>query len=134
MPRTMFACRLLIATVNLVCLSGLLHAEEKPADRGRATFGKFCVVCHGERGDGKAQGASALNPRPANLRTLTKRFGTFPADHIRSVIKGTDDVTSHSSAMRAWSAMLIASANGSDAEAARRLDDMVAFIQSIQDK
>jgi hypothetical protein len=30
--------------------------------------------------------------------------------------------------------MLIASANGNDAEAARRLDDMVAFLQSIQDK
>jgi hypothetical protein len=58
----------------------------------------------------------------------------FPADHIRNVIKGTDDVTTHSSAMRSWSAMLIASANGNDAEAARRLEDMVAFIQSIQDK
>jgi mono/diheme cytochrome c family protein len=122
----------------IVALSSVspLRADSKESDgikRGRATFQKFCSVCHGDRGDGKNQSASALTPRPANLRTLTKRFGTFPAAHVRAVITGQDDAE-HTPAMRAWSAMLLVSTEGDEAAASRKLDDVVAYIESIQQK
>lgn len=41
-------------------------------ERGKATYGIYCVSCHGERGAGDGSVAPTLNPRPRNF--ATERF------------------------------------------------------------
>jgi mono/diheme cytochrome c family protein len=129
--------RLSLTTAITICVSGLVHADPRDSaavERGRATFQKTCSVCHGDRADARTEAGRALKPPAANLRTLTKRYGTFPAAHVRAVITGQDNTASHSPAMRSWGAMLIGAANGDEAAAAKRLDDVIAFIESVQEK
>jgi mono/diheme cytochrome c family protein len=35
--------------------------------KGKEIFTKTCVVCHGDKGDGKGPAGAALNPPPANF-------------------------------------------------------------------
>jgi len=119
-------------TVFLAWAADPAAAGDAAKDRGHALFEDKCAFCHGDRGDGRAPAADALNPRPANLRTLTKRFGTFPAAHVRAVLTGQDDAAAHSGAMAAWRALLLADANGDERKVAARVDDLLAFIKSIQ--
>lgn len=45
-------------------------AEKKvsaSAKKGAKLFKKFCIVCHGETGEGNGPGSKSLNPKPANL-------------------------------------------------------------------
>lgn len=93
-----------------------------------------CALCHGQRGKGDGLAASTLTPRPANLATLTKRNGTFPAAHIEAVLKGTEPVGAHSPTMMIWRSLFLADANGNEAVANERVHDVVMFIESIQRK
>lgn len=135
MPAPRFT-HLFLVTLSVACLGGLLHAgppQHGDVKQGRATFKKFCATCHGDRGDARTEAASALDPRPANLRILSKRYGSFPDERLRAVIRGQDQSV-QDPAMRAWGAMLITSTNGDEAAANRKLDDVIAFIASIQEK
>jgi hypothetical protein len=59
----------------------------------------------------------------------------FPAAHIAATIKGTDPVVAHGSlGMMIWGAIFLADANGSQARADARVNDLVQFIGSIQIK
>ncbi len=103
--------------------------------QGSAIFHDHCAVCHGERGRGDGPAAGALTPRPTNLASLTKRTGTFPAAHITAVLKGTDPILAHGGpTMMMWGAIFLANANGDRAQADVRIGEVVAFIQSIQEK
>jgi mono/diheme cytochrome c family protein len=44
--------------------------------RGKAIYEERCILCHGPKGDGKGQGAIALNPKPANY--TQKKFWEQP--------------------------------------------------------
>ena len=103
--------------------------------RGKSTFLDHCAVCHGERGRGDGPAAGALSPRPTDLSTLRYQHGTFPAGRLTAVIKGTDAVTAHGSpTMLVWGTFFLAQTNGDAAAANRRVDDVVAYLESIQAK
>jgi len=41
------------------------------AKKGAKLFSQYCVVCHGKIGKGDGVGGKALNPKPANLTSVT---------------------------------------------------------------
>jgi cytochrome c553 len=103
--------------------------------RGKETFQHLCTACHGGRGDGKGPAASALTPRPTDLTRLAQRTGTSPTELVKAALKGTDPVVAHgSSGMMVWGAFFLADANGNQVTADAHIQDLAAFIESIQVK
>jgi len=101
---------------------------------GSTSFDLYCASCHGRDGTGSGPVASALRIRPADLTTLTRRHsGTFPREQVRAYIDGKNRApAAHgSSAMPVWGPMLRA-LDPSDLRVSVRLDNLVAFIESIQ--
>jgi cytochrome c553 len=135
--------RFIIGVLSAFCVvsaAGFAQTTSKPiastaVQRGRDTFQQSCAVCHGQRGNGKGPAASALQPRPADLTTITKRKRAFSAAQVEATIKGTDPVRAHGTqGMMVWGALFLADANGNQAEADARVSDLVKFIESIQVK
>lgn len=56
---------------------------------GRATYDENCAACHGLSGQGDGPNAANLNPKPADLTTLSARNGgEFPQTRVMAVIDG----------------------------------------------
>ncbi len=125
----------------ICCLAGSAAAQTKPASnataiqRGNDTFQHSCAVCHGDRGNGKGPAAPAFTSHPTDLTTLARRTGKFPAAEVEGAIRGTSSVVAHGTpTMMVWGTVFLADANGRQAEADKRIADLVAFIESIQAK
>jgi mono/diheme cytochrome c family protein len=60
----------------LVGASPIAIAAEPPARtpelvaKGKASFERNCVACHGEKGEGDGPAAEALDPKPRNLAAV----------------------------------------------------------------
>jgi len=52
------------------------------AARGAKAYGKYCVSCHGPRGDGRGPSADWLDPRPRNFTTGTFKFRSTPSGEL----------------------------------------------------
>jgi len=101
---------------------------------GSTSFDLYCASCHGRGGAGDGPVASALIARPADLTQLAQRHnGTFPREQVRAFIEGTNRrPTAHgSSDMPVWGPTFRA-LEGSDARVRVRLENLVAFIESLQ--
>ena len=73
--------------------------------RGRKLYGRFCVSCHGEAGDGRGESAQWLEPRPrdftrAVFKCRSTPSGTLPTDDdlFRTLNRGL-----HGTQMPNWS-------------------------------
>ena len=71
------------AATFVALLGGLLQAAARAPKRspelvakGKATYGIYCVACHGETGAGDGSVAPTLNPRPRNFATEKFRQGS----------------------------------------------------------
>ena len=57
----------------LMGASAIAAAADPPArtpeliEKGKASFARNCVACHGEKGEGNGPAAGALDPKPRNL-------------------------------------------------------------------
>jgi mono/diheme cytochrome c family protein len=74
------------------------------AARGRVTFGRYCVSCHGKAARGDGPLAADLRVPVPDLTTLSARNGgSFPYDHVVDIIRNGEKVKGHgSSDMPAW--------------------------------
>jgi mono/diheme cytochrome c family protein len=54
--------------------------------KGKAVYEERCILCHGPKGDGKGQGAIALNPKPADY-TKKKFWEDVNIQKITEVVK-----------------------------------------------
>ncbi len=82
----------------LTFFSTLAAAEEAPSNQaisGERDFNLYCASCHGESGNGDGPKAAGLEIRTPDLTTLTARYGTFPAERLRRMIDGREDVKAH---------------------------------------
>jgi len=71
--------RLACAAAVLCAVTGfglLKSAGAGDLEKGKALYEERCMLCHGPKGDGKGQGAIALNPKPANY--TQKKFWEEP--------------------------------------------------------
>ena len=124
------------AGVAAACLSvPQARAQAAQADLGAREYTAHCAECHGGtgRGDGPAARGSKL-PVP-DLTALAQRAGgSFPAERVRRVIDGRDDLKGHAGrTMPVWG-LRYARAQPGEGEAAvtQRLDALVAHLRGMQ--
>jgi hypothetical protein len=123
----------LVASVHIV--HGQTPAE--PAVSGRALYTTYCRSCHGPEGRGDGIIRDYLRRPPTNLRVIAQRSnGVFPAEWVRRVIDGREPVKTHGeSQMPVWGDAFSASdAGGGPRDPRERINALVAYVESIQDK
>lgn len=107
---------------------------ELEAAKGGVGFRLACASCHGQDAKGNGPVAEYLKIPPSDLTQLAARNdGTFPTDRVRASIDGREPARGHGQRdMPVWGEVF-ASDRGEEAAAAK-LDELVAFIASIQEK
>jgi len=127
---------------KLVCVSAVLWfttvlaAEPALIERGRVRYQDDCSGCHGPRADGDGTVAAILTIAPPDLTIMSKdNGGEFPADRVRRVIDGRDSpAAAHGPVeMPVWGQHYKRSLPGySEEPVQRKIDELVAYLQSIQ--
>jgi mono/diheme cytochrome c family protein len=109
-------------------------ADTDAAARGAVTYGVYCGNCHGRTGRGDGKLAKLLVKAPTDLTRLARENGgVFPADRARQVIDGRQDVAEHGERdMPVWGVSFREKANGDEAAAIAKIDDLVAYLATIQ--
>jgi mono/diheme cytochrome c family protein len=108
----------------------------QPSMSGRDIFMYYCVSCHGRDGRGDGPVSSALKTRPANLRRLAAtNGGIFPIARVRaSITHGPSQAPAHgTSDMPVWGP-IFQSLDASDERARARIENVLAYLLSIQTK
>jgi len=111
-------------------------ARNGGVERGKAMYRQYCAVCHGNNGKGHGTGAVASKIHPTDLAALRRiNKNVFPAELIDSALQGADPVVAHGTpGMMVWGSIFLAEANGNEAAAAAARRDLIAYIESIQEK
>ena len=107
-----------------------------PSMSGRDIFRYYCATCHGRDGRGSGPVAAALKTKPANLtRLAANNGGQFPLERVQAfVTHGRLDAAAHgSSDMPVWGP-IFQMLDPSDKIARARIENVVAYIKSIQAK
>jgi cytochrome c oxidase cbb3-type subunit 2 len=71
---------------SVLCAKAPVHSlDAARVRRGRAVYGRYCVSCHGEAGDGRGYAARSLDPQPRDFtrgifKCRSTPTGTLPAD------------------------------------------------------
>jgi len=116
--------------------------QSKPAPRpanvasGKETFSQYCASCHGKTGKGDGPAAFVLRTPPPDLTTLAKRNdGKFPAGSVSVVVTFGKSFASHGSEdMPIWGPRFKKLDPVRDPTGQQHIDDLVAYIQSLQEK
>lgn len=137
---------LCVAAVAMGVLASPAMAQDQGDSRsliaGRITFQFSCAVCHGADAKGNGAGSSDLTVPAPDLTRLSARYGgTFPKDYVRRVITDGAIAAPHGGQMPAWGLLFLRdfqsftldSAAGDAKRVQRRIDDVTAFLESIQD-
>jgi mono/diheme cytochrome c family protein len=100
---------------------------------GRDSFERYCATCHGRSGLGDGPLVSQLKTRPTNLAALARaNGGQFPRQRVAAFVEGSSRSASHgSSDMPIWGRAFRA-LDTSDARVKVRLDNLVAYVESLQ--
>jgi mono/diheme cytochrome c family protein len=133
----------LLALVALPAGLAALQERENPGfavAAGRATFQRYCASCHGPEAKGDGNVAQFLEVPPADLTQLTATYGEFPAEQVRRFIDGREEARAHGTReMPVWGEVFQSSMaeprrpeDRGDERAAGIIDQLVAFIESIQ--
>lgn len=100
---------------------------------GKDSFEAYCASCHGVGGRGDGPVAPSLRQIPVDLTALASRNGdSFPRERVGAVLTGTSrTVAAHgTTAMPIWGPMF--RMFESDARARVRIDNLVAYIETLQ--
>jgi mono/diheme cytochrome c family protein len=104
-------------------------------ERGERLYVAYCQMCHGEHGDGPM--ADLLNTPPPDLtRIAARRDGKFPDDVITQQISGKDRILGHTESDMPvfWVALKNGENLQDDHEVEERIQDLVRYLKSIQEK
>jgi len=115
----------------------LKHVARQPDPAsGKETFVRYCASCHGEDAKGDGPAAIALRPLPSDLTTLTKRYeGKFPSGYVGALLKFGRNLAAHGSDdMPVWGSRFKEINPIKDPTGQQHVDDVVAYIESIQAK
>ena len=103
---------------------------------GQDSFSFYCAPCHGRSGKGDGPVGAALKTTPPDLTVLSRRNGgTFPRADVVSFVTGTArTLPAHgSSDMPVWGP-IFRSLDPSDTRTKIRIENIVAFVESLQVK
>jgi mono/diheme cytochrome c family protein len=109
--------------------------------KGKVTYRIYCSNCHGESGHGDGNLAELLSVKPADLTAIArKNGGEFPTELIIQLVDGRETVPGHGlKEMPVWGDAFQKSLQPSwtdesdDERARRKIDEVVAFVESIQE-
>src|SRR5271170_7241259 len=74
---------ILPALVTLLLLAGTACAQDVgDAHQGKLVYEKYCVLCHGEQGDGKGHFSEATTPVPRDFRQGTFKWRSTPSGSL----------------------------------------------------
>ncbi len=103
---------------------------------GKQLYISYCSMCHG----GDAKGGGPFSPQlkvwPPDLTQLAKKNnGTYPAMRVAESIDGEFGKPSHGSReMPIWGPVFRSMAHGHDDSAQVRIDNVVKYLESLQQK
>lgn len=105
---------------------------------GELTFGVYCAGCHGADGQGGAAAAAMFEPSDLT-RLAVRNGGSFPADRVRRIIDGREEVVGHTGvAMPPWARLFAHELELIEDDAQReelialRIADLVSYLATIQ--
>jgi mono/diheme cytochrome c family protein len=130
----------------LVTALGVVCAQEKTEqDRaakqtgtvpGQESFVRYCASCHGTDAKGNGPAAIAMKTPPPDLTTLSRRYnGRYPAGYVSALLKFGRSLAAHGSEeMPVWGSRFKAIDPVHDPTGQQHVDDVVAYIESLQAK
>jgi len=129
----------LFAAAVLALAPATMRAQAAPADlraTGRALYVEHCATCHGTSGRGDGPVADSLRARPTNLTRFARtNGGVFPSERTRQVIDGRGIASHGSVEMPVWGNVFKAAAAPGDSRSVQqRIDAIVAYLESIQER
>jgi len=121
-----------------VRIDGLVrHIEslQRP-ENGAEAFRQHCASCHGTSGQGNGPLAAQMRKAPPDLTQFAQRNGgMFPSERVRRIIDGRDVPSHGDRSMPVWGdTFRRTSREGTDAAANARVDALVRYLQSIQER
>jgi len=141
---TFYAKRTRVLPVALAVCSGMAFAQagksragvSPPPDiaLGKQIFVQYCASCHGVDAKGNGPAAVAMKTLPPDLTELAKRNGgKYPAGYVGAVVKFGKSLASHGSEdMPVWGARFKTLDPLHDATGQKHVDDLVAYLESLQ--
>ena len=142
LTKTLIAAMLLVPTAWAV--GGAAQTQRPPTTSlaMKSTYGAdlyqfYCSSCHGPTGRGGSPRADTAPP-PPDLTALTRaNGGAFPRDRVRSTItfgKGGSDIRAHGTVdMPVWG-MIFRGLEPPDGMIETRIENLVNFIETLQDR
>jgi mono/diheme cytochrome c family protein len=142
MVRSMLAgIALMSAALCITSQAALADGEQTNAGvSGEADYRMYCASCHGEEGKGDGPKSFGLSIPAPDLTLLTKKYGAFPVEKFEHWIDGRDALPGHlDREMPVWgvwfkeeAAQELGGAEGDEGSVKRRIDNLIAFIESLQ--
>lgn len=138
------AYRTILVGAALVMALGIAAAQGKKqhaptakranAASGRDTFLSYCASCHGKDAKRNGPAAIAMKTVPPDLTTLTKRHeGKYPVGYVGAILKFGLSPASHGSEdMPVWGSRFETLDPVRDPTGQQHVDDVVAYIESLQ--
>ena len=130
------------AVLLLALSAGGLQAQEagNAGVSGEADYNMYCANCHGEDGKGNGPKAFGLGKPVPDITTLSKRYGSFPREQLVRMIDGRDPIAGHvDREMPVWgiwfkeeAAAELGGAEGDEGSVARRLANLISYIETLQ--
>lgn len=111
------------------------EAYDTSLTRGVDLYLRYCAVCHGKDGKGGGPAAAALKATPTDLTQLSRNHsGKFPLGSVRQLLGGGSSTPAHGSAeMPIWGP-IFRSMNPNEGVAKLRVDNLMRYLESIQQK
>lgn len=105
--------------------------------RGKISFRIYCRSCHGAEAHGDGPLAQELKTKPADLSRLRAKDGSFPQAEIAAKIDGRSMIKAHGpSDMPVWgySFQVAGSDAAQDEDVRKKIEDLVAYLETLQAK
>ena len=98
-------------------------------------YREYCAVCHGKGGKGDGPAAKALTKPPADLTTITKRYGEFPRKTIEETILAENEPrpAAHGTRDMPMWGPIFRQSGGRDVETLATVN-IIKYIESLQEK
>ena len=104
------------ASAETDSLEDLAKARNNPAIRGEIVYRNYCVLCHGERGDGESRGAKLYGSSVLNLKSNSREY-------VEKIIRLGGKAFGQSGIMPSWE----------DELSAEQIDDVVEYLQLVKE-
>jgi mono/diheme cytochrome c family protein len=137
-PERIFFLGLGALSYAVYTAAAMAGAAGKPdvaaAAKGKITYARYCVSCHGPEARGDGPMAADLRVPPADLTTLAARSGgSFPFDGVAQAIDGRKTTRGHGSPdMPVWGEVFERTQGTDASSAASAVSRLTHYLWTLQ--